>query len=241
MTTQDIGHGKRRRARNQKPAREIGRSMDARLPSDERTTLRTAVLALFVLAAGVPSLAMAQAPAARQELQSPATFQTIPDRAERSRALFAEIGKLLTHPRCMNCHPAGDQPLQGAEHRLHLPPTQRERPGYVGPACASCHTDRNFTLHVTASFRSIPGHPRWGLAPASMAWQGKSLGDICRQLKDKDRNGGRDLALLHEHIAKDDLVAWGWSPGEGREPAPGNQETAGQLVQAWIDSGAECP
>ena len=74
-----------------------------------------------------------------------------------------------------------------------------------------------------------------------MAWEGKSLGDICRQLKDKDRNGGRDLALLQEHIAKDDLVAWGWRPGAGREPAPGSQELAGQLVQAWIDSEAECP
>ena len=74
-----------------------------------------------------------------------------------------------------------------------------------------------------------------------MAWQGKSLGDICRQLKDKERNGGRDLALLQEHIAKDDLVAWGWNPGEGREPAPSDQESAGRLVQTWIDSGAECP
>ena len=74
-----------------------------------------------------------------------------------------------------------------------------------------------------------------------MAWEGKSLREICIQLKDKDRNGGRDLALLHEHIAKDDLVAWGWQPGQGREPAPGSQELAGRLVQAWIDSGAECP
>ena len=74
-----------------------------------------------------------------------------------------------------------------------------------------------------------------------MAWEGKTLGEICQQLKDKDRNGGRDLAMLHEHIAKDDLVAWGWQPGRGREPAPGSQELVGRLVQAWIDSGAECP
>jgi hypothetical protein len=74
-----------------------------------------------------------------------------------------------------------------------------------------------------------------------MAWQGKSIGEICRQLKDPDRNGGRTLALLHEHIARDDLVSWGWTPGDGREPAPGTQGVLGQLVQAWIDSGAECP
>jgi len=44
-----------------------------------------------------------------------------------------------------------------------------------------------------------------------------------------------------EHFAKDDLVAWAWNPGLGREPAPGSQELAGKLVQAWIDSGAQCP
>ena len=94
---------------------------------------------------------------------------------------------------------------------------------------------------ASTTFQSIPGHPRWGLAPLSMAWEGKSLHDICVQIKDTNRNGGRDLALLQEHVAKDDLVAWGWTPGPGRDPAPGTQEAAGQLVQAWIDSGAECP
>jgi hypothetical protein len=49
------------------------------------------------------------------------------------------------------------------------------------------------------------------------------------------------LALLQDHVASDDLVGWAWNPGEGREPAPGTQELAGKLVQAWIDSGAECP
>ena len=162
---------------------------------------------------------------------------------QRSRAIFAEIGKVLTHPRCMNCHPAGDQPLQGADHQMHFPPVRR------GPAAAvfgdSLHglpyRSQFHAARRRTTFKSIPGHPRWELAPLSMAWEGKSLGEICRQLKDKDRNGGRDLALLQEHIAKDDLVAWGWNPGAGREPAPGSQELAGRLAQAWIDSGAECP
>ena len=143
----------------------------------------------------------------------------------------------------MNCHPAGEHPLQGAEQRPHMPPVWRSRPAVADPGtnCAGCHTDSNYTLHEGAKYHSIPGHPRWEVAPLSMAWEGKSLREICIQLKDKDRNGGRDLALLHEHIAKDDLVAWGWQPGQGREPAPGSQELAGRLVQAWIDSGAECP
>jgi len=70
-------------------------------------------------------------------------------------------------------------------------------------------------------------------APIEMAWEGKSIGEICRQIKDPNRNGGRDLSLLHEHLAHDDLVAWGWQPGAGRDPA----RLAG--VARRIDSGVD--
>jgi hypothetical protein len=183
--------------------------------------------------------AFAQSPP--QTLKPPSEFQSIASPAERSRAIFAEVGKVLTHPRCMNCHPAGEHPLQGADHHEHRPKVWRNDTGNFGTPCGECHTEKNVTLHEAASYKSIPGHPRWAVAPLEMAWQGKSLGEICRQLKDTAKNGGRDLKLLQEHVAKDDLVAWGWSPGQGRDPAPGTQEMAGQLVQAWIDSGAECP
>jgi hypothetical protein len=99
-----------------------------------------------------------------------------------------------------------------------MPRVWRSDAGNLGTHCAECHTDNNVTLHEAATYQSIPGHPRWGLAPLSMAWEGKTIGDICRQLKDTNRNGGRDLAMLQEHVAKDDLVAWGWNPGVGREP-----------------------
>jgi len=174
-------------------------------------------------------------------LKNAADFSSIPNSADRSRAIFTEIGKVLTNPRCMNCHPAGDHPLQGDDRHAHMPPVWRAETGHFEVACSGCHTGQNVTLHEAASYRSIPGHPRWGFAPLSMAWEGKSLGDICRQLKDVQRNGGRDLAALQEHIAKDDLVGWAWHPGEGRKPAPGSQQAAGELVQAWIESGAECP
>ena len=194
------------------------------------------------------AVVLAYAPAARSEpiaakqtLQEPDAFQSIPNTAERSRAIFQEVAKVLSHPRCMNCHPAGDRPLQGDDHHDHMPPVWRAETGHFEANCSGCHTTKNTTLSDVASYKSIPGHPRWGFAPLSMAWQNKSVGEICRQLKDVKLNGGRDLAALQEHIAKDDLVAWGWNPGEGRQPAPGSQEAAGKLVQAWIDSGAECP
>ena len=162
----------------------------------------------------------------QQNLKSPSEFRSIANQEDRSRAIFTELGKLLTNPRCMNCHPAGDHPLQGTEHREHLPPVWRGEAGagVPGASCAMCHTGSNFTLHEAATCQSIPGHPRWQLAPLSMSWEGKTLGDICRQLKDTNRNGGRDLAALQEHVAKDDLVARGWNPGPGREPAPGGRK-----------------
>ena len=189
-----------------------------------------ALLCCMIVAASVSGSAQ---PA--NTLQPPAAFAGISDPAQRSRAFFAEVAKVLTHPRCINCHPATNRLTQGNDEHPHQPLATRETP------CVTCHTDQNFTLHERASYQSIPGHPRWMAAPIEMAWEGKSVGEICRQIKDPDRNGGRNLSLLHEHLAHDDLVAWGWQPGAGRDPAPSSQALLGELVQAWIDTGALCP
>jgi hypothetical protein len=209
------------------------------------TTSRLRLIAGGAIA--VATIMLSPAPAASDSktagdpLKKPSDFAAIADRQQRSLALFGEIGRLVTHPRCMNCHPAGENPMQGNDQHKHMPPVWRGENGHYATNCSGCHTDHNTTLHEAASYQSIPGNPRWGLAPLSMAWEGKTEGEICRQLKDTERNGGRDLALLQEHIAKDDLVGLAWNPGEGRDPAPGSQEQAGRLVQAWIDSGAACP
>ena len=170
------------------------------------------------------------------ELRAPSAFAGITEPQARSRALFTEAAKVIMNPRCMNCHPAADRPTQGNDMHAHLPPV-----AHGAGSCQTCHTDRNFSLMERASYQSIPGHPRWDVAPIEMAWQGKSAGEICRQIKDPQRNGGRSLELLHDHLAKDDLIAWAWHPGVGRDPVPGTQERLGKLVRAWIDSGAACP
>src|SRR6476620_12506760 len=36
-----------------------------------------------------------------------------------SVAAFMEVYKVLMSPRCMNCHPSGDVPLQGDDSQLH--------------------------------------------------------------------------------------------------------------------------
>ena len=74
-----------------------------------------------------------------------------------------------------------------------------------------------------------------------MAWEGKSLGAICEQIKDPARNGGRDMPALIQHMAEDHLVGWGWNPGKGRTPVPGTQAEFGALFKAWAESGAVCP
>ncbi|MGX9427690.1 MULTISPECIES: hypothetical protein [Bradyrhizobium] len=168
---------------------------------------------------------------------SPESFAGIADSDARSAAMFTELGKVLTHPRCVNCHPAGDRPRQGDEGRLHQPPVTRGADGHGVAAlrCSACHGNANFEPG------RIPGHPEWHLAPREMGWEGKSLAEICAQIKDPARNGGRKVEELIHHIGEDTLVGWAWQPGFGRSPAPGTQKQAGALVEAWAKSGAACP
>jgi hypothetical protein len=52
-------------------------------------------------------------------LATPESFASIGDTEARSAGIFTELGKVLTHPRCVNCNPAGDRPHQGDHGRLH--------------------------------------------------------------------------------------------------------------------------
>jgi hypothetical protein len=171
------------------------------------------------------------------QLASVESFSSIADPAARSAAIFTELGKVLTHPRCVNCHPAGDRPSQGDTGRLHQPPVWRGADGYGLPAmrCPICHGKANFDP------AGVPGNPIWHLAPLEMAWERKTLAQICAQIKDPARNGNRSLEALIEHIGEEPLVSWAWAPGYGRQPAPGTQKQAAELVEAWVKTGAECP
>jgi hypothetical protein len=189
--------------------------------------------------AGVAFSALAQD--GKDKLSGPDTFAGIEDESARSAALFEEMGKVLQHPRCVNCHPKGDRPLQGNDSHLHQPPVQRGLANIGVPAmyCTTCHGSENVAFSTGPG--SIPGHAPWMLAPIEMAWEGKTLAEICAQLQDPARNGHRTLDKMYDHMANDGLVGWGWHPGPGRDPAPGDQQTFGALAKAWIDSGAACP
>ena len=171
------------------------------------------------------------------KLAPPESFEGIADAEARSAAIFTELGKVLTHPRCVNCHPAGDRPNQTDLGRSHQPPVWRgeDGRGLAAMRCQICHQGANFEPART------PGHPEWHLAPREMAWEGKPIAEICAQIKDPRRNGGRRVEELIHHIGEDSLVGWAWVPGTGREPVPGTQKIAGALVQAWVQTGAACP
>jgi hypothetical protein len=182
------------------------------------------------------------APLSAQDLRGPEAFNSIEGKTERSKALFNEMAKVITHPRCMNCHPVGDLPTQGDDMQPHNPPVVRWDEGGFGPPglhCTSCHGAENVAF--VGDEGSIPGHEPWHLPPVSMGWVGLTVGEICAQLKDPERNGERTLADIEEHNATDGLVGWAWHPGKGRTAAPGSQEMFGELTKSWIETGAACP
>jgi hypothetical protein len=159
-----------------------------------------------------------------------------------SDKLFGDIYRVLTHPRCLNCHPKGDSPKQGLDAHIHVPPVARgpKDKGVAGLECADCHQSMNYPAS------RVPGAPNWHLAPISMAWENLSQGELCRAMLDKAKNGNKDVKATVEHLTRDKLVAWGWAPGidatgKAREPVPIPKPEFNRIVRAWAKLGAKCP
>lgn len=207
------------------------------IPRFSTKMLATAALCLATSFLVLYSVRGIAASSSANTLAPPESFNTIADTHARSVALFNELGKVIMSPRCTNCHSAGDRPRQGDSQRPHQPPVFRGADGMGLPAmrCNVCHQKSNFDP------ARMPGHDPWAMAPVEMTWEGKTLSQICVQIKDPARNGGKSLADLVPHFGDDSLVGWGWSPGVGRTPAPGTQKQTKALVDAWVKSGAACP
>jgi hypothetical protein len=160
--------------------------------------------------------------------------------ANSSREAFLQIYKVFTSPRCQNCHPAGDSPLQGDDSHVHLQYVKRGKDGHgvYGMRCDTCHQTTNLPgEHMP------PGNPKWSLRSPDhkMVFVGRSPAELCRQLKDPKQTGGRSLRQLLEHVSNDDLVGWAWDPGDGRTPSPlSRTETVAQM-KIWVDGGGACP
>lgn len=150
---------------------------------------------------------------------------------------FAEMVKVIKHPRCMNCHPAGDRPNQSDKGTVHVFNVKRgaDNQGSLVMRCTQCHQKAN------NEYTNVPGAPHWQLAPKSMGWQGLTDAQIGANILDQTKNGGRTIKDLVHHMTQDSLVAWAWNPGKNRSLPPLNKTQFNAAVEAWANNGAFVP
>ncbi len=156
------------------------------------------------------------------------------------REAFLDAYKVFMHPRCMNCHPVGEAPLQGDESRPHSQRVTRgpEGRGLTAAKCANCHQSENLPGDAMP-----PGNPIWHMPPPEMpmVFEGKTPAALARQLTDANRNGGKTPEQILRHVAEDSLVLWGWDPGDGRTKPPLSHAEFVQKMREWIAAGAPIP
>ncbi|SKB24773.1 hypothetical protein [Maribacter arcticus] len=160
----------------------------------------------------------------------------------KSDEAFNKMMDVLTHQRCMNCHPNDNIPKQGNDRRPHYFGMARgeDDKGFQATNCNTCHNSENNT------YSGVPGAPHWSLAPASMGWEGLTRSQIAERLVDKNANGQRSFDELLKHMTEDELVLWAWTPGidpngQEREVPPVSKEEFKNAVEYWLDNGAVIP
>jgi hypothetical protein len=160
------------------------------------------------------------------------------DSVESAQA-FMKVYKVLMSPRCMNCHPSGDRPLQGDDSHIHAMNVQRGKDGkgLYALRCSNCHQPEN-----AAAMHAPPGNPKWHLPSADMemVFQGRSAHDLALQIMDYNRNGHKNKAMLLEH-ARDTLVKAGWHMGESRTKPPMEYKDFVTAWDTWINKGGYAP
>ena len=161
---------------------------------------------------------------------------------ETTTEAYNTMMQVITHKRCVNCHPSGDRPRQGEDSHLHYFGVQRgeDNHGLAGYKCGTCHGNEN------NNYSGVPGAPHWELAPIEFAWEGKTNKQIAEQMMDSRSNGGRSHADIMHHLTEDALVLWAFEPGvdaEGneREKPPVSKEDYIDAVKNWIAAGAVIP
>lgn len=155
---------------------------------------------------------------------------------------FDKMMSVLTHKRCVNCHPSDNIPKQGEDSHPHYFGIARgaNNSGYDATNCNTCHQSEN------NDYSGVPGAPEWSLAPASMKWEGLSRIEIAESMMDPERNGGRTPHETLEHLTEHELVLWAWEPGisaDGtpREKPPVPKEEYIEAVKQWFHDGAVIP
>jgi hypothetical protein len=198
------------------------------------------VAALLSAMAGLQGCQSQPEIAAAAATAPPSNRSSVASKEAESRAAFLAAYQVLMHPRCLNCHPAGDAPLQGDDSHPHFQNVQRgpDGKGLYAMKCANCHQWKNLPgEHMP------PGHPEWHLPPLEMrmVFEGRTPAQLARQLKDPEQNGGKTLDEIVHHAAEDSLVATGWNPGDGRSKPPLTQAEFGKKMREWVEKGAAIP
>lgn len=206
-----------------------------------KNTIKVLILAVaFLSAIGIVAASRVSVSNSFVDDNDPAS--TDPDPA-KAVAAFNEAAKVFFSARCANCHPAGDSPTQGDEMTPHVMAVTRGKDGHgvYGQKCSTCHQLENLPgLHMP------PGTSKeWHMPPADqkMVFQGLTVGELCRNLKDPKKNGGHiGAAASMEHILKKDpLVTWAWNPGNGRTTPPMSFEEFTKHINDWVANGGACP
>ena len=164
-----------------------------------------------------------------------------PEMEQESKAAFLKAYTVFMHPRCMNCHPSGDVPLQGDDSHMHLQGVKRGKDGkgLYAMKCKNCHQDANL---VGANLP--PGMPDWQLPPADrkMVFEGKTPRQLAQQFKDNNFTGFKNLNVeMMKHVEKADLVINSFVPLEGKAKIPMSHKEFVGYVKEWLDKGAAVP
>ncbi len=156
---------------------------------------------------------------------------------DKGATAFLDVYRVLLHPRCMNCHPKGDVPLQTDDSIPHAMNIRRDSRN-VGLPCSTCHRETMPNLP-----HQPPGLPTWHMPPKEtpMVFEGKTPAQLCAQLKKPEETAGKDLDGLVHHVEHDALVHYGWNPGPGRTLPPISHEDFVLAFQTWVRAGAPCP
>jgi len=168
---------------------------------------------------------------------------------EQGLEAWERIHAVVSHPRCANCH-TDDRNLprwSGPEFAKTMPHGMNIQAGEsrIGAETLPCQT-----CHATSIRPNLTPHAaphaglEWQLAPVEFLWVGVAGPDICEQIRDPERNGGRDGEGLVEHILHDasvrGFITWGFDPGAGREPAPGGLQAHLDDTLEWVAAGMPC-
>lgn len=155
---------------------------------------------------------------------------------------FDKMMAVLTHKRCVNCHPSDGIPKQGEDSHPHYFGISRgqNNVGFEATKCSTCHQSEN------NEFSGVPGAPDWSLAPESMRWAGLSRVEIAKSMLDPKRNGGRNPDQVMHHLTEHELVLWAWNPGKDangkrREKPPVSKQDYIAAVKQWFKDGAQIP